>query len=696
MRTSLLSAVSFFMLSALLAGCGPRQLSTDTTAHTLAIGGSDRRITTMTDVDRVRDMAATEETFYAATDRGLLTYPMTGEATPTRITHAEGLPSDDVTSVFVGSEGTVLVSTSAGLATVRDGHATSVASAPPIGKIADVAITGSNTVWACGRGGLARLKAGQNGWVLFGENTQCTRLAVSSEGSLWVGTTTGMWLVENEEIVREHSQTRGIPEPYVADIAPLAHGQVMALLRGPSSTLLGYWNGHHWYGYTLEGFTPKVLSLVTVGSRVMMITQGHAFVIASGQGEGVPLVALNASEEFGVRSYRGRITESAAVVVPEGNGEPFRAPSTMAEIPTGHPTIDAPHLEASPSSISVPDGLYAVYAHGSAFFLADQNRGIVHLQADGTTRSLHTNDLVSSTYLQVATDNSQRTWLVTKNGDLVQLDDDGGLRRMPLPENVHALAIANGEGGAHLLARVGDTGSVVRVYRADSGRWTQLLERTLHTATEFVGCPMMGVGPGGVVWAVVEVRREGEEGTRPAGVVVLDPSVETVTYHHRGATPATDGPGALSMPDEITGLDFSENSAWFASLEGAVRVGNMQAVVFGEARGLRGEVVSDLAAAPGGKLWVASAEGVGAYQNGTFDFSLPAVVQQARPIALAVDTAGNLYCAGPRGAVYYDGHAWQTLTEQTGFPTNALRDVRIDGRDRVWFLTEDRVIVFTR
>lgn len=695
MRTSLKLAQAISTLC-LVAACGPRALSTDTTAHTLAIGGSDRRVTVMTDVDRVREMAATEETLFAATDRGLLTYPMTGEATPTRITHAEGLPSDDVSSVFVGGDGTVLVSTSAGLALVRDGHATAVATAPPVGKIADVAITGTNTVWACGRGGLARLKAGQAGWILFGEAVQCTKLAVASDGALWVGTTTGMWLVENEEIVREHSQSRGIPEPYVADIAPLAHGQVMALLRGPTETTLGYWNGHHWFGYTLEGFTPKVLGLVTVGSRVMMITPGHAFVVASGQGEGVPLVALSASEEVGVRSYRARVTEASAVVVPEGNGDPVRSASTMAEIPTGHPTVDAPHLEASPAVIRVPEGLYSVYVHGSSYFLADMNRGIVHLQADNTERLLRTNDLVASDYLHVATDTSQRTWLVTKHGDLVQLDDDGGLRRMPLPENVHALAVASGDGGAHLLARVGDTGSVLRVYRADSGRWNQLLERTIRTASPFVGVPLMGVGPGGIVWAVVQVERDDGEGTRPAGVVVLDPANEAVTYHHRGATAAADGPGALSMPDEITGLDFSDGNAWFATLEGAVRVGNSQAVVFGEARGVRGEVVSDVATAPGGKLWVASAEGVGVYENSTFNFSLPAVVQQARPTALAVDTSGNLYCAGPRGAVYYDGTAWQTLTESTGFPTNALTDVRVDGRDRVWFLAEDRVLVFSR
>jgi len=261
---------------------------------------------------------------------------------------------------------------------------------------------------------------------------------------------------------------------------------------------------------------------------------------------------------------------------------------------------------------------------------------------------------------------------------------------------VHAMAIANGDGGAHLLARVGDTGSVLRVYRADSGRWMQVVERTIRTVIEFVGLPMIGVGAGSAVWAVVDVRRTDGEGTRTGGVVILDPAVETVTYLHRGATVAADGPGAMSIPDEISGIDFSENNAWLATLEGAVRIGNSQAVVFGEARGVRGEVVSDLAAAPGGRLWVAAAEGVGVYQNGSFDFSLPAVVQQARPTTLAVDTAGNLYCAGPRGAVYYDGTAWQTLTEQTGFPTNNLVDVRVDGRDRVWFLTDDRVLVFTR
>ena len=159
---------------------------------------------------------------------------------------------------------------------------------------------------------------------------------------------------------------------------------------------------------------------------------------------------------------------------------------------------------------------------------------------------------------------------------------------------------------------------------------------------------------------------------------------------------SSSGAGATPLPDEVTAIDFTNDGAWFPTLSGAVRVGNSQAVVFGEARGVRGEVVSDLATAPGNRVWVAAAEGIGVYENGAFNFVFPAVVQSARPTAVAVDTEGNLWAAGPRGAVFSNGTTWQRLTEENGLPTNDIRDIDIDGRDRAFFLTEDAVLLFVK
>ncbi len=690
------AAALSLVLAALLAGaCGPAALQTGGTFRTLTIGGAERRVVTLTDADTVRGVALTPAHVWAATDRGVLTFAREGDAAPRRITRAEGLPSDDVRAIAVRSGESVIVATASGLAAI-DGDALNPALPPaPVGDVVDLAARADGTVIACGRGGLARLKDGV--WEGFGEPVQCTTLAPDGD-ALWVGTTQGVLRIEGADVVREHAQTRGIPEPYVAALAPLAEGRVLALLRGPGRSLLGYWDGTHWYGYTLADFPPVILGLLPHAGGALLLTGTRAYTITPGRdrGDGVPLLAVRAdTEHHGVRTYRARLTPAARVVAPTGPGEAARAPSRFEEPEAGRATVDAPPLAVAPATgLAIPEGAYAGRATDGALLVADRNRGLVLLGADGAPRFFRTLDLVAPSDFQVATDNLQRTWVLSRRGDLLRLDDDGALRRVALPEGIVPQAIATGEGGAYLCARVGTT-ATVRIYRAEGDTWRQLIERALSAVTQRItALPFLGVAPDGAFWLGVEIEREEGPGTgtRMRGAVMLARDTETIVYHHRGAT-AADGNGATPLPDEVTAVDFTSAGAWFPTLSGAARVGNSQAVVFGEARGVRGEVVSDLATAPGERVWVAAAEGLGVYADGAFDFTLPATVQAARPTAIAVDSAGHLWAAGPRGVVHSDGTTWQRFTEENGLPTNDLRDVDLDGRDRVFLLTPDAVLL---
>jgi len=692
------TAVSLAAAGLLSPACGATSLQTDARFQTLAIGGSERRILTLTDVDTVRDLALTADRVWAATDRGVLVYPREGDPEPRRITRAEGLPSDDVRALAARADGSVIVATAAGLAELNGDSVNPAFPPAPIGSVVDLATRPDGSVIACGRAGLARLKDGV--WMGFGEPVQCTTLAADGD-ALWVGTTEGALRIEGDDIVREHSQTRGIPEPYVKAIAPLPGGKAIALLRGPLRSMLGYWDGRHWYGYTVADFPPSIVGLMTQGESVLLLTGSRAFTITPGnsRGESVPLIALQADAQHrGVRTYRARATAADRIVVPEGPGEAVRAPAPLEEVPQGHPTIDAPPFTIAPAtSLAIPEGVYAGLSVDGTLVFADQNRGLVMIPADGTARFLRTFDLVARTDFQIATDNQQRTWALSKRGDLLRVDDDGALRRVALPDGVTPQALATGEGGAYLCVRVGDT-ATFRIFRADGGNWRQVIERTLSgVSTRIASIPFMGVAPDGAFWLGIEIDREDGPGTgtRMRGAVMLAREAETIVYHHRGATP-TDGNGATPLPDEVTAVDFTADGAWFPTLSGAARVGNSQAVVFGEARGVRGEVVSDLAAAPGDRVWVAAAEGIGVYENAAFNFTFPAVVQSARPTAVAVDSEGHLWAVGPRGAVFSDGTTWQRLTEENGLPTNDIRDVDIDGRDRAFFLTEDAVLLFVK
>ncbi|MFW5920498.1 MAG: hypothetical protein ACOCUS_01560, partial [Polyangiales bacterium] len=152
--------------------------------------------------------------------------------------------------------------------------------------------------------------------------------------------------------------------------------------------------------------------------------------------------------------------------------------------------------------------------------------------------------------------------------------------------------------------------------------------------------------------------------------------------------------GGLPMPDRVRSIDLRDRGmAWFASFFGAIRVGNHQAVAFGEARGVPGEIVTDLAVGDG-RVWIAAAEGLGYYQNRSLEFGL-AGYRELRPTALAIDERGRVWGAGPKGAIWFDGSTWHRLAREQGMPTEALEDVETDARGRVWFLADDRVLVFT-
>lgn len=677
-----------------LSACGGASLQTRDSFRSLNVGGAERRISSLTDCDTVRDMAASVSELYVATDRGVLVYAIDGDTAPRRVTRADGLPSDDVRVVTVAPDGSALVATANGLAQLAGTSVNPAIPTPAIGPLRDLAIRDDGSVIACGQGGLARYA--QGAWSGFGETVDCTKL-VKDGANLWVGTTTGLLEIEGDDIIRDHSQERGIPEPYVQDIAPLPGNQVMALLRGPTRSLLGYFDGHHWYGYTIDGFDAPASALFELEHKVLLLTPGHAFTITPGRGNGVALVPLQASSLVGVRGFRARVTPADRMQDFTAEPAPLRGPAKLMEVPVGSATIDAPPLEAAVAGLDVPPDAYAGLVHEGMVFFADHNRGITQVVNGHDTRTLRTNDLVVENDLQVAMDDLRRTFLLSRNGDLAMMDDDGVLKRVPLPDGVTAQALATGPDGAYLAVRVGDT-QTVRIYQGAHQHWTQVLERTLVTATPVTRIPFMGVDLDKNIWLALEVVREegAGAGNRIRGAAMLARDSDAVTYHHRGATAATDGPGATPLPDEVSAVDFTEQGAWFATLSGAVRVGSSQAVVFGEARGVRGEVVSDLATAPGNRVWVAAAEGVGQFADGHFDFSFPAVVQSARPTALATDADANLWAAGPHGVVYYDGHTWQQLDTDSGLPTNDIRDIEVDAHGRTFMLTEHEILLFTR
>lgn len=694
-RIALLSGGSVLCLSTALAApallaCGPA--ATPHSAYpTITTTRGARRVVEMTDIEEVRDVARAGSMTYVATDDGLLVFE--GEGAPTRLGRAEGLPSEDVTAVAVESDGSALVAVDRALVRVAAGQVSPIEGAPPVARITDLAIMSDGTAWACTLSGLARRSAA--GWEIFGERFPCTTLAPTPEGTLWAGSAQGLFYIE-ADVVREHPISGGIPEGYVRSIVPVLPGQILALLSGPARSVLGFYDGTSWHAYGLPGVDERVAGLVAIGgSQTVLVTEERAFAIAP-SGPGTAFRAL-ASSEAQVRSFRAETVAAAQAPAAEAidAADVLRGIQSLSDDAPEAGAGRAPALVASPLTLALPPGAYRSFQHGDAAFAAIANRGIVALSSTAA-RPYRSMSLVSEEDLQVVTDDQSGVWVRGRDGDVAKWMD-GRLRRLALPDEVVPQTLASGPEGAYLVALVRGT-STVRVFAAQGSGFRSLIERTLSLPTSLVSIPFAGVGGDGRIWLGLRVARDDGAGTRMRGAAVLDPRSEAVTYHFREA-PQGEG---LPLPDEVSAMAFDgDGNAWFATLSGAVRVEEHQAITFDESRGVRGDVVTDVVAGAG-NMWVASAEGLGSYADRRFDYSMPAIVREHRPLALAVDVRGTLWGAGRYGLLENEGGQWAHLDAAStdangrrvpGLPTRELRDVEVDGSGRVWLLAAESVII---
>ena len=679
-----------------LLACSPAVLQMPTVqTPSLTEARGTRLVTELTDLETVRDVAADASHVYVATDRGLLVYEAEGHTDATRIT--EGLASEDVRAVAVGNDG-VYVATTGGIAQVRGREVVAAIDAPPVAEVLGLATGADGTLWACGAEGLARLVAGD--WESLGDPFQCTGLFPTPEGQIWIGTSRGARYLDGD-VVREHRDGRGIPAGWVRSILPTAQGKAFALLQNTLETMVGYFDGSRWYGYTVENFEHKAIGLARFGGSVVLITPKYLFQIDDAASvSGIGLRPLTVGDRQQVLGYRvsadaPRGTEQAQV---EQQQQTQRSPTRLAAIPPNHEDVEAPGFVIGPLGSGGPD-VYLVRSSGGKTFVADRNRGVAELDASGNqVRQLRSRDLVAKRDLQLAADERGNPWLITDEGQVATMGSSGELQRVPTPDGVRVWSVAGNGAGVYFASTVNDQPNVVRIYRVQDDAWQVVVERTLvfpEGQGPLVSTPILGVTAEAECWVGLRLRADTESGSRMRGVAVISAATEAIVFHHSVSEPETDGEGSLRMPDDFSNIDLSDATmAWFSTLSGAVRLGNHQAVAFGEDRGVRGEVVSDVLVGPEGRVWMAAAEGPGYRQGQTTEFRMPEPIKRARPLALALDPEGHVWGAGNNGLIRFTGERWDTYSD--GLPVTQFTDIEADPASRLWLLAEDRVLLLSR
>lgn len=709
----------------------------------------------ISDVDPILDLAVGGDAVWLATTQGLVRHPLAGGGEATRIGEAEGLPSPEVTAVVAGdTEG--WAATTFGLVKLTAAGIERIADTPEIGVPTALALDHEGALWMGGVQGLGRGKDGT--WQRWSDRYKVTTIAPDAEG-LWIGTKDSGVVRLANGVFTEHTLSIGLPSNLVRSVAPLGGGQVLALCQSPSGSSLGHWDGTRWWSYTLPGVEEPLLGLTVVGGKAHVITSSRVYVLdKDDDAEGTELVALAEGGEGSPRQFRPRpeavqpgapaatpppppVTAPPPPPPPPATPAPAKRPtkrgpsatpaepaappppaelSLVPETPTAPaaPQIAMPHRDELPAAVRPlppPDAehdaprwvmrdagvsagakLALGRGKGAALWVATVGLGVSRFEG-GRETTYRTLDLVSTNRpFFLGWDAQGNDWLLTKNQELARFDGEVVERRPLDPDpTIRPVATAPGSGAVLVLARKVDT-NVFRVYRGEGESFRVVVERELVAGAGIADVSFFAVDPQGRFWVGIKAKTD-RGGVVERGVAVIDPNAPTVVYHHSRAAAETDGAGALRIPDSLSAIAFTPSGeVWLAGLEGAVQIAEGQVHRFGEAQGLEGELVGDIDIGPGNVPYIGTPAGIGHYENEHWQFERSSIVTQARPIAVAVDGQGHIWGGGPHGAIYGDGTTWKRMGTGDGLLDDRLTDIRVDGGNRVWFVSAQGLTVLSR
>jgi len=392
----------------------------------------------------------------------------------------------------------------------------------------------------------------------------------------------------------------------------------------------------------------------------------------------------------------------APVVLPPIRVRDIPALGFPIERQSGGPTIDAPTYGLIAVADRVPgDAVWADVA-GRDAFVARVGLGVTRLQTrpNQATVEYRVHDLaMQRRSLSLATDARGNVWMVGEDGGPVRYNGRT-FERVTLEEDpqVHPLMFWSQGANAYAVARVGDA-NILRGYKLEGATWRRLLDGPVETyGPGTVDVRFLAADHAGKLWVGLRVLPPagGTGDARELGVAVLDPNAP-VAPQYNANVPATGGEnGSRRTPSDLSAVAFdSADTAWFAGLEGLTSIrGAGEVARFREAEGVRGDLVSDVARALGDRIYFATPEGLGVRASNEFSFPVEGSSAQPRVTALAVDSNGSLWGAGPRGVWRYDGRSFTRLGRAQGLPTEDFNDIAVDAQNRVWLSNTDGLVLY--
>jgi ligand-binding sensor domain-containing protein len=222
--------------------------------------------------------------------------------------------------------------------------------------------------------------------------------------------------------------------------------------------------------------------------------------------------------------------------------------------------------------------------------------------------------------------------------------------------------------------------------------WVRVSELAIETPGGRPRVTFARFSPSGVLWLGLAYKDEAAE-ERAYGVALIDIALGAIIYHHGSADSGEARRGVLPIPNNVVEASFmSDDEAWLATTEGAVRVRGESVQVFSEGDGLKSEILRGVACSAGGMVYVAARTGVGAYDGDTWRYPR-ALAGTTNDIEISAD--GRLWMATSQGLAVFDGARVRRLDVRRGLLQNDIDDVALDHLGRVWVRGSQGITVVT-
>jgi len=622
------------------------------------------RVRSFTEPTQIRLLQPTKKYVFSAAGVGLDRWELkTG--TRIRMTKAQGLPDDGVSAMaYDAGRDWLWVATNTGL--VRYNSAsdtfTPVPPAPSVFKLdsideAVLAPAGDGGVWLGVAAGLFYTND-EGKWKNTGVTEPVTALMRTKDGTLWIGTSKGL-------IGRKLS---GEAFRYTPDLGcDLSSVRFIVRAPGGGAVVVGE-NAQKQQRIVLpsddkcESFraapAAKWLAASSRADEVIIRTADRLFALRT-QVRGARYLRRD-----GMRLLRVPNPSDTAKTKKKKNGSPY-----VLQL------ID----------LKLPKNVTAVAAAAGEILIGTRDVGIRRLALDDGanvgTGWLRSGDLMAgATSLSVACRSRDDCYIATGtkrvwwfNGKTFRAIDDG--------TGTDVLAVVRKKKGPVYALKRAEAGTKIVLATINNGSFSPVPSIGVKTPGAKADITFARFSPGGLLWLGLRyLAKDGE--WSPWGVATIQMSFGLVVYHRATFSKKERKRGVLPIPIEVVDAAFMDNDeAWLATTEGATRVRGSKITVFGEAEGLRSELLSGVTTSSGGVVYAATAQGVATYDGESW--SHPAGL--ARSVNdLEISRDGRLWMATDRGLAVFDGRSVRRLDARRGLVENKITHVVIDRYNRIW------------